>query len=131
MNIDEQLKALILSRYGTLVEFANRIGMPQPTLTTILKRGIHNTSIGNVLKICKELQISADALARDKIVPVGESSGRLIISDIPKMIQYVRRNIDAYDDLCIDGKELSRDEWIDLLDGAEIVVEMIRKRRER
>lgn len=70
MNTEDKLKELILSRYKSIREFTLAIDFPYTTLDSIFKRGIGNSSITNVLKICNALHISADALADGRIEPV-------------------------------------------------------------
>lgn len=68
MSIEIELKELILSRYKSVRDFAISIEMPYSTLDSIFKRGVSNASITNIIKICETLFISADDLARGKIV---------------------------------------------------------------
>ena len=68
MTIEDELRLLIVTKYGTLTNFGKKIGMSQSTLSTIFKRGIQKTSITRIFKICDELGISADALAEGKII---------------------------------------------------------------
>lgn len=63
ISVEESLKELILSKYRSLREFTIKIGMPYSTMDTILKRGVDKANILNILKICNELNISADKLA--------------------------------------------------------------------
>ena len=63
-----QLKELIISRYGSIKRFCEIIDMPWTTLDSILKRGVANSNITNVLKITRELNISAENLANGIIV---------------------------------------------------------------
>lgn len=63
-----RLKELIISRYGSLKKFCEKINMPWTTLDSILKRGIANSNITNVMKISKELQIDTESLASGQIV---------------------------------------------------------------
>lgn len=62
-TIENELKELILSKYKSLREFTLKIEMPYSTLDTILKRGVDKANIINILKICNELNISANKLA--------------------------------------------------------------------
>lgn len=62
------LKALIIERYGSLKKFCEKIEMPWNTLDSILKRGILNSNMGNVLKITKELMIDIESLSNGEIV---------------------------------------------------------------
>lgn len=70
MTTEEKLKELILSRYKSIREFTLEIDFPYTTLDSIFKRGLNNSSVSNVLKICEALHISADALAKGEIVPI-------------------------------------------------------------
>ena len=96
MSIEEKLKNLILSRYKSIREFTQIADIPYSTFSTIINRGIDNSSVTNVIKICKTLGISADALADGHIAPInhnltGETldvehvindrAGRLLIAD--------------------------------------------------
>lgn len=67
MSIEQQLKELILKRYNSVREFTQEIEMSYSTLDSILKRGIGNSSVTNIIKICKALNISVDALGDGKI----------------------------------------------------------------
>lgn len=64
---EKKLKELILSRYKSIREFTLEIDIPYTTLDSIFKRGIGNSSVSNVLKVCNALHISADALAEGRI----------------------------------------------------------------
>ena len=68
MTLEEKLKAIILDKYDTLKSFANCIGLPYTTVDTIFKRGIMKANVVNIIKICNELSLSADALASGRIV---------------------------------------------------------------
>lgn len=63
MTIENSLKNLILERYGSIREFSIKSTIPYTTIDSILKRGIGNSSVNNVIKICKFLNLSVDALA--------------------------------------------------------------------
>ena len=65
---EENLKALIQNKYGSLRKFALDMDMPYTTLDGILKRGVGNSSIGNIIKICDALSLSVDELAAGKLV---------------------------------------------------------------
>lgn len=63
--IEEKVKDMIVSRYGTVRHFSNKIGLPYTTVDTILRRGLLKSNVLNVLTICKELGISVDSLKDD------------------------------------------------------------------
>ena len=63
-----KIKAMIIEKYGSLKKFCEIINMPWTTLDSILKRGIANSNITNVMKITKELRIDTESLASGIIV---------------------------------------------------------------
>lgn len=67
-ELELRLKELIITQYGSLKKFAEKIGMPWTTLDSILKRGVANSNIGNVLKITQELGLNAEKLAQGEMV---------------------------------------------------------------
>lgn len=58
--LEEKIKKLIIDRYGSIRKFASKINIPYTTIDSILKRGIDNSNVRNVLKMCRALGISAD-----------------------------------------------------------------------
>lgn len=66
-NLENNLKELIIKRYGSLNKFADKIKIPWSTLNSVLNRGINNSNISNVIRICKELDISVDEIANGRI----------------------------------------------------------------
>lgn len=134
MTIEEKLKDYILSNYKSLRNFVNSSGidLPYSTIDGMLKRGIGNATIDNVLKICKTLNISADELANNRIVPINTTiQSRSYMTDIDKIIEYTKRNIHEYNDLTIDGQSMSENEIEMLLDGLDIAIGIIKRNRKR
>ena len=82
MTIEEKLKQLILSRYTSVREFILEINMPYTTIDSMFRRGIGTSSVDNVIKICKKLGISADALADGEIVPIDRINERIEIKEL-------------------------------------------------
>lgn len=66
--MEMELKEIIINRYGSLKKFCEIIDMPWTTLDSILKRGVANSNITNVMKITKELKIDTESLASGIIV---------------------------------------------------------------
>ena len=67
-ELESQLKQIIIDRYGSLKKFSDTINMPWTTLDSILKRGIANSNITNVLKITRELGLDTEKLVDGKLV---------------------------------------------------------------
>ena len=64
--LEEKLKNLIIEKYGSVRQFAFKIDIPYTTVDSILKRGIDNSNVGNVIKMCKALNLSIDSLLDSK-----------------------------------------------------------------
>lgn len=67
MNIEDELKELINSRYKSVRQFAIEIDLPYTTVVGMLERGIGNAGIQKVIKMCQALGIDTDALAEGRI----------------------------------------------------------------
>lgn len=131
MKLEEKLKEYILSRYKSILEFSNEIDMPYATIASIFKRGISNSSVTNIIKICNALEISADELANGNIVKVDKkkkSSEEL--TNLNEIMRITKINISSVG-LMLDGVELRRDEKECIFDAMELVVEFIRRNRKR
>lgn len=68
MAVEQELKEMIVAQYGSVRAFSQKTDIPYSTLDSIFKRGLGNSSVSNVLRICKELNIDADALGEGLIV---------------------------------------------------------------
>ena len=68
MTIEETLKELMIKKSGSVNKFAQSCGLPTSTIATMFKRGINNTNINTIMKICSYLQISTDELSNGRIV---------------------------------------------------------------
>lgn len=68
-EVEYKLRELIIKKYGSLKKFAETVSMPWTTLDSVLKRGINNSNISNVIKICNELNIDCESLYFGDIKP--------------------------------------------------------------
>lgn len=66
--IENKIKEIIVEKYGSVRRFSSKIGVPYTTIDTILKRGLKNSNVLNVFKMCQELDIDINELAHDKIL---------------------------------------------------------------
>ncbi|HFR3756027.1 TPA: helix-turn-helix transcriptional regulator [Streptococcus suis] len=57
---EQNLRELIERRYGSVRQFSLKIDMPASTINSILNRGILNSNVDNVLRICTALGIKPD-----------------------------------------------------------------------
>ena len=63
MNLEEELKNIILTRYKSVNDFANAIGVPQSTIASIFKRGIGKAGVQTVLKIFNALDLDIESIS--------------------------------------------------------------------
>ena len=68
-TLEEEIKEIIIDRYGTLAEFARKSDIPYTTIDSMLKRGIKNANVLNVIKVCDALNISVDNIKHGIIAP--------------------------------------------------------------
>lgn len=133
MTIEEELKNLILTRYNSLREFTIDIDMAYSTMDSIIRRGIQNATLTNVFKICKALNISADALEQGKIVPIVTKNTDLNMKkdnrkEITDIMNETKRQLLESNNLRLDGKPVESDSITSLIDAIDIGVEMIRRK---
>ena len=79
MLLENQIREMINSRYGSLTAFCKKIDVPNTTIDSILKRGIGKANVLNVIKMCNELGLSVDSLKHGILEPV--NSDELATSD--------------------------------------------------
>lgn len=102
---EDKLKAYILDRYKSIREFTISIDMPYTTFDSVLKRGIDNSSITNIIKICKALNISADELANGNIVSTISKPNYK--NDVVEMLNLVKSDVIKLDNLTLRGKPIN------------------------
>jgi DNA-binding Xre family transcriptional regulator len=131
MKIEEKLQELILNRYHSLREFTIDIGIPYTTIHSIFRRGIDNSSLSNIIKICKALNISVDALAEGEIVFMKKQK----TIEQPTSDQFeIKEIIEDTKDLLnhrkvtIDGEPLSKKGIESIIDAMEIGAQMAKKK---
>ena len=121
MTIEEKLKNLIVERYGAVLYFSQKIGVSNSTVNSILTRGIHNASIDSIVKICKGLNISADALAQEQIIPTKWEEENI---ELVTVLTNLRMRITAQD-VTIAGDAVSENEKELIIDSLEMIEKLI------
>lgn len=84
--LEDKLKDLIIERYGSVRQFSFSINIPYTTVDSILKRGIDNSNVGNVIKMCKALNISIDNLLDNKEIISNVNFDNASPFELPKRI---------------------------------------------
>ena len=96
---------------------------------SIFKRGIDNSSVANIIKICKALGISADALADGEIAPVKKATGTPINErfEIKEIIDDTK-DLLTHRKVMLDGKPIGKTEIDSIIDAMEVGVELAKKK---
>lgn len=108
ITIEEKLKNLILSQYKSIREFTLYAQIANSTFDSMMRRGIQNANVTNVIKVCNALHISADALAEGKITSIKTVKKNKVISS-PLQLEDIVKNFKAYllsHDLTLEGEIL-------------------------
>lgn len=126
MTTEEKLKEYILTRYRSVREFVIHANIPYTTMDGILKRGIANSTIGNIIAICRTLGISADALGKGEIVPIQNAANNTV--SLCTITQYMQLRIE-HECITLDDQPLSPEEKTYANICLDLMVEYIRKKR--
>lgn len=130
MTIEKRLKDLILDQYSSIREFTLKINMSYSTLDSILKRGIQNATLSNILKICDALHISADALANGEIEyttnPVKNET-----HEVTEILANTRRKLLADHALLFNGRPVDEEAIQAILDAMEVGMEIAKRKTEK
>ncbi len=62
--MEEELKKLIIERYKSLNNFCKQFDFPWSTVKAMLTRGINNSSISNVIKLCNALNLDLEKMSQ-------------------------------------------------------------------
>ena len=131
MTTEEKLKELILKRYNSIREFTIAIDMPYTTMDSIFRRGIGNSSVSNIIKICKALNISADALADGEIAPskphtITKVDGALEVTEI---LDSARDLLTHSEKVTLDGSPITQSGIESIFDAMEVGVNIAKKKK--
>lgn len=128
MSIEDKLKDYILERYKSIREFTQVVDMSYSTVDSILRRGIGNSSVSNIIKICKVLNISVDELANGEIVPVNAyKKAEPRIFEVNDILADVKTQLIHCDGLTIDGKPANKESINTIIQAMSIGEEMAKK----
>lgn len=133
MTTEGKLKELILTRYNSLREFTIDIDIAYSTFDSIMRRGVENATITNILKICKALHISADALANGEIVPVSSypTDNKSQPRDIADILEETKHQLLLNEGLMFNGKPADQESIDSILNAMEIGIEMAKRKNKR
>lgn len=127
MTTEEKLKEFILSKYKSVLEFTQSINMPYGTIASIFRRGIGNSSVTNIIKICQALGISADELAEGNIVSVSK------IIETPQKVEDIISNAKQElingTHLTLNDEELTETDVANMVLSLDMIIEIEKQRK--
>ena len=128
-KLEEELKKLIIERYGTVTNFSNEIGVSKSTMHSILQRGVMNANVHTIIDICKVLNISVDELAEGRIVDLPADQDQKKEIELTEEMKRFKR-LAAYS-LLLKGHPMSDQEKAELFDNLDLVVKMMQMKIEK
>ena len=105
MTIENKLRELIVSRYGNVSIFTKSIGIPNSTFASIMQRGIMNSNISSVYKVCRALHISIDKLCEGEIISTSDLPEPEPV-EISSRLQSLCTDLRTRDHITIDGEPI-------------------------
>ena len=129
MTIEDQLKNLILVRYRSVREFTIAVDMPYTTIDSIFRRGVNNSSVANVIKICRALAISADELADGRIVSIAQrvTTRPADSNEIRDRLDRLKMELAYIDEPTLDGEPVDSEIVLAITQGIDVSFETIKR----
>lgn len=136
MSTEDKLRDYILSKYQSLREFTQVAGFSYSTVNTILRRGIDNSNVSNIIKICKILGISVDGLADGEIVPIAKTSNNSTTkisnnSEIVDILNDVKNQLIDDPNLTIDGHPATKENIESIVGAMDVGVELAKRNNKK
>lgn len=94
-TVEENLRRIIIEKYGSVKEFSLKIGIPYTTIASILKRGVERANARNLNKIAGTLNIDMLALLNGRVEPlkfrdVAEDLTPREREDVSRYIEFIK-----------------------------------------
>nr|DAY78299.1 MAG TPA: repressor protein [Caudoviricetes sp.] len=94
-NIEDELRNIIIEKFGSVKEFSNIVKIPYTTIDSILKRGVEKSNVKNLNKITGKLGIDMPALLKGRIelVKFRDTIDELTLQeqqDLEKYIEFLK-----------------------------------------
>lgn len=122
MTIEEKLKNYILSKYRSVREFTMEFDIPYSTVAMLFKRGMANSSIQTIIRICQALEISADELAEGKIVPIVANEPKS--TSIENIVAYAQQRLLSCKNLTINNNPATEDAVNRIVNALDVILEI-------
>ena len=130
MSTEDKLKNLILERYSSISEFSRKCDLSNTTVDSILKRGIHKSTLDKVMSICKTLHISADELYKGNIVSTFDKKTTEDTTEIMDILEIAKQQLLSNRALMFNGKPADEESIQSILSAMEIGMEMAKRKGE-
>ena len=132
MTTEDKLKDYILKKYKSLKEFTDLADLKYSTFDSILKRGIDNANVSNIIKICKVLGISVDGLAEGELVPVSTYRRNMNgLSDVTEILDDVKSQLYSNPGLTLDGSPATRENIESIVGAMDVGVELAKRNNKK
>lgn len=130
MTTEDKLKELILKRYHSVREFTVQNNIPYTTLDSMFRRGVDNSSVANVIKVCKALGISADALADGEIIPIKKHTSKPINDwiEVKEILDDTKDMLIHSGFITLEGKPIGKAGIESIIDAMDVGVEIAKKK---
>ena len=94
-NIEDELRNILIEKFGSVKEFSNIVKIPYTTIDSILKRGVEKSNVKNLNKITGKLGIDMPALLKGRIelVKFRDTIDELTLQeqqDLEKYIEFLK-----------------------------------------
>lgn len=130
-ELEMKIKELAKEKYGSILQFTNTIDMPYATFDSMLRRGVNNSTVENVIKVCNGLHISADELSKGRIVPATKiDTNNEGPTDILAILSVAKNRLLACEGLTFNGDPADPESVQSILDAMEIGINIALKRKE-
>ncbi len=126
MTTEEKLKQFILTKHKSVLEFTQSINMPYGTMSSIFKRGIDNSSVTNIIRICNALEISTDELAKGNIVQITKEPDTS--TRIEDVFDYAKQRLINCSNPTLNDHPVNADTIASIIDGLNLIIEIQKKR---
>lgn len=126
MNVEKELKRLIIERYGSLLAFSRACDVPNSTINSFLTRGIGTATLSNIFKVCDALNISADELSRGRIVSTFSIKNNQP-TDIVDILANAKIQLLNHEALMFNGKPADEEAIQSILSAMEVGIALANK----
>lgn len=130
MKIENSLKEYIIERYGSVRAFAIRHNIAYTTVVTVLKRGIDNSSVTTIVRICDALNLSSDHLIEGRMLFKTDLTNTIEIKepkiDLNELISQYKWTM-KNNPVELDGHVLTEQEINTISTAIDISLEMIKQ----